>query len=222
VGKGGGSNLSWTDLALEEYRALRAEVVATMQTQGNSLSFGSATLGLVAAGAFNVWKEAFLTTVIFMFVVPFVCSLVLIIWMGEVTMMHRAGEHLLGLETELQRAFGVKPEGPVFSWESHLRSGPRRERHFGWNYAAIIWMFLSIAAGSVLLGMYRGTIDHGHQSFPLSRAAVHLAAVGMALPLSVVLAFVWWRLHIVCPRQFGVPGLRHRFGRTRLMKRPAL
>src|SRR5207253_2376382 len=92
VGKGGGSNLSWTDLALEEYRALRAEVVATMQTQGNSLSFGSATLGLVAAGAFNVWKEAFLTTVIFMFVVPFVCSLVLIIWMGEVTMMHRAGE----------------------------------------------------------------------------------------------------------------------------------
>jgi len=206
----------WVDLALEEYKALRGEVLATMQTQGASLTFGTATLGIVAAGAFNVWKEQFIATIVFMFVVLFVCSLVLVVWLGELTRMMRAGQHLFGLEKALQTAFGIDPGGPVFSWESHLRSGSTSPtehpsmRQFGWNYAAIIWMFLSIAVGSVFLGMWRGTHAVPHD-FPLSRDQVRLAAFAMLLPLAAVLAFLWWHLHLACPHRFRWPRVGKQF-----------
>lgn len=221
-GRGGGSAATsdgatppWLNLALEEYRGLRAEVLATLQTQHASLSFGTATLGILAAGAFNVWSEELVATVLFILVVPFICSLVLIVWMGELTRMMRAGEHLFALEQTLRQeeAFEIEAQGPVFAWETRLRAAGGRswQRHYGWNYVAIIWMFLSLAAGSVLLGSYRGTHDLP-KGFPLSKSLVHLVDYGMLVALVSVLAFLWWRLRALCPHRFGLPRFIERSG----------
>jgi hypothetical protein len=47
----------WLDVVLTEYTALRSEVLRAMETQQTSLSFGAATIGILAAGGFNAWEH---------------------------------------------------------------------------------------------------------------------------------------------------------------------
>ena len=150
----------WFELALAEYEALRAEILATMQTQQGTLRFGTAALSILVIGAFNVWEDKLVTTLAFLFVAPFLSKLVLTIWIGEVTRMMRAGDHLKGIEDRLHEHVSTMPE-PVMRWETNLRNPAsattRWKRHYEWNYLAIVLMFWSIAVASIGLGVYRGT-----------------------------------------------------------------
>jgi hypothetical protein len=76
---------AWLELTLAEYEAIRAEILTTMETQQGARRFGTAALSILVIGAFNIWKDKLATTLVFLFVVPFVSKLVLTIWIGEVT-----------------------------------------------------------------------------------------------------------------------------------------
>jgi hypothetical protein len=43
----------WLDVALEEYKALRAEILTTLHTQYAKLTFGTAAVGILVGLGFN-------------------------------------------------------------------------------------------------------------------------------------------------------------------------
>lgn len=150
---------AWLELALAEYKALRDEILTTMETQQGTLRFGTAALSILAVGSLNVWEDELVTTLAFLFAVPFLSKLVITIWMGEVTRMMRAGDHLVGVESRFQELYPEMPE-PMMRWETRLRDRhsptTRWKQHYEWNYLAIILMFWTIALASMALGVYRG------------------------------------------------------------------
>lgn len=192
-----GSKPAWLELAIAEYEALRAEILTTMETQQGALRFGTAALSILAVGAFNVWDETLVTTVAFLFVAPFISKLVLTIWIGEVTRMMRAGDHLRRIEDTLREAFPEMPS-PIMRWETGLRdrasATTRWKRHYEWNYLAIVLMFWSIAVASMGLGVYRG-ISGG---MPTSDLWVWVVGAAVFLASVVGLFLILRQLATVC------------------------
>jgi hypothetical protein len=158
---------AWLELALAEYKALRDEILTTMETQQGTLRFGTAALSILVVGSINVWEDELVTTLAFLFAIPFLSKLVITIWMGEVTRMMRAGDHLVDVERSLQKVYPEMPE-PIMRWETRLRDRhsptTRWKQHYEWNYLAIILMFWTIAVGSMALGVYRGISGGLHVS----------------------------------------------------------
>lgn len=62
--------MNWLDAVMEEYKAVRQEVLTSMQTQQTSLSFGTATLGILAAGGFNAWDHDVPAVLVFLVGIP--------------------------------------------------------------------------------------------------------------------------------------------------------
>lgn len=149
----------WLELAVTEYEALRDEILTTMNTQQGTLRFGTAAISILAVGTINVWEDKLVTTLAFLFAVPFLTKLLLTIWMGEVTRMMRAGDHLGRIEKRFQELYPEMPK-PIMRWETGLRDPSsaitRWKRHYEWNYLAIVLMFWSIAVASMALGVYQG------------------------------------------------------------------
>jgi hypothetical protein len=190
---------AWLNIALEEYKALRAEILTTMQTQQSTLTIGTAALGVIAAGAFNLWKEAFVATILFLFVAPFLSKLVLTIWIGEVTRMMRAGRYLHEFETAVHREMPEFPDW-VMKWETRLREADpaspitRWERHYEWNYLAIILMYWSIGVASIVLGAWRAA----HGGLDWSDQTIVSVALLTAAASLVGLVLILRQLAIVC------------------------
>jgi hypothetical protein len=200
---------AWLPLALKEYEALRAEILATMDTQQGTLRFGTAALSILAVGAFNVWEDKLVTTLAFLFVAPFLSKLVITIWMGEVTRMMRAGDHLKRVEDRFHELFPEMPK-PVMSWETSLRdptsATTRWKRHYEWNYLAIVLMFWSIAVASMALGVYQGLSG----GLPISDAGVWALAGVVFLASVGGLFLVLRQLATVCQTQGVLRRLRRK------------
>ena len=177
----------WLELALAEYQALREEILTTMETQQGTLRFGTATLSILVVGALNVWDDKLVTALAFLFVIPFLANLVITIWMGEVTRMMRAGDHLAEVETRFQAVYPEMPY-PVMGWERGLRDPrsptTRHKRHYEWNYLAIILMYWTMAVASLAVGVYRGL------SGGLTIADGWVWAVGIGVFLTSVLGLL--------------------------------
>ena len=202
--------LHWQDLALEEYRALRGEIVATMETQDGGLRFGVAALGIVSAAGFNVWDDTAAAALIFLAVVPFVSAVVLTVWMGEVSRMMRAGSHIHRLEQFIQEQNPGLPE-PVMRWETRLRDPrseiTRWERQYEWNYHAIVILFWSIGIASIGAGTYRALWGEK----PLGNTAAVVVVAGVTLgAMLVVLFLVLRQLATVCETEGRLRFLRRR------------
>jgi hypothetical protein len=205
----------WLGIALEEYQALRAEILTTMQTQQSTLTIGTAALGIIAAGAFNLWNEAFVATILFLFVAPFLSKLVLTIWIGEVTRMMRAGHYLNAFEKEIHKAVPELPNWAM-KWETVLREEDpaskftRWQRHYEWNYLAIILMYWSIGVASIVLGAWRAA----HGGLDWSDETIVLVAFLTALASLVGLLLILRRLAIVCETKGWLRCLRWSRRRT--------
>jgi hypothetical protein len=152
----------WVEAALEEYKAHRAEVLATVQGQHSSLAFGTAAIGILAAGAFNVWDDRFVSTVVFLVAIPFLTAVVLAMWFAQVIGMLRVGVYLEGLEGALKAQFeSEEDEGvpaSVLAWEAGIREGrstPWQPR-YDWHHFAVVVMFAVLGVASIVLGAYRG------------------------------------------------------------------
>lgn len=201
---------SWQELALEEYRALRDEIVATMQTQDGGLRLGVAAIGVVSAAGFNVWGDTAAAAFIFLAVVPFVSAVVLTVWMGEVSRMMRAGSHIHRLELFIHAQNPGLPD-PVMTWETRLRDPlsdiTRWERQYEWNYHAIVLLFWSIGIAAIGAGAYRAIWG----ADPLQNTHAVLAVAGAVLgAMFVVLILILQQLATVCETEGRLRFLRRR------------
>lgn len=178
---------AWLDTVMEEYRALREEVLRSMETQQASLSFGAVTIGILAAGGFNAWEHDVPTVLVFILGIPTMSGLVALIWLGELTRMQRAGAMLLEIELKVNSELESVGKGSALSWETALRE---RNWKLAWNYQAIIASFAVIAVGSLTVGVAKGV----ESALPLLFVWGLLAAeVGVLIALGAFVVTRWRR-----------------------------
>jgi hypothetical protein len=151
----------WRRVALAEYEAHRAEVLAEVQGQQQTLALGATAIGILVAGAFNVWDNRLVATVAFLAAIPLLCVFILMQWAGRVFGMMRVGAYLERLEGALRLGYPDAP-APVLTWEEELvRMKPRsRWEIHGWNEFGAVAVFVLLASGSIALGAYRGHAGH--------------------------------------------------------------
>ncbi|KST63265.1 hypothetical protein [Mastigocoleus testarum] len=146
----------WIDVVLEEYRTLRAESLLAMQTQQSVLRFGLGSVGVVIGAGFTSWNQINLASIVFLVLLPLICYAVLIIWIGEVARMIRAGYFLLQLEEKINQKFlsQYPNETKPLSWETYLRNsnGISGTPQLQWNYLIIIALFFLLAFISIVVG----------------------------------------------------------------------
>lgn len=149
--------MEWLSVVIEEYKTLREESLASMQMQQSILRFGAATMGIVIAAGFNVWDEQPLSEIIFLFFVPLIVYLILIIWAGEVARMFRAGRFLTELERKINNEFSDKPD--ALTWENWLLKvqddGKTPHQKLHPHYVAIFLLFAFSAMASIIIGNFK-------------------------------------------------------------------
>ena len=153
----------WTDAVLAEYAAHRSEVISEAETQQQTLALGATAVGLVVAGAFNVWSNKLLVSIAFLGVVPLLCLFVLIHWVGRAAGLLRVGVYLQQLEEALRAAYPDAPPN-VLIWEKTLERTTRQGRwwkaSYEWHDFGAIGIFALLAYGSIALGAYRAYARH--------------------------------------------------------------
>jgi hypothetical protein len=153
------------EVMLEEYRTLRQEVFTSMGTQQSILSFGTAALGILLAGAFNVFGEPLPAALIFLLFVPLVSHLILVLWMTEVVRMLRAGYFLARVERKVDDLMESKE---LLSWErwAHARATAEEDPNDirlvlrdvdRLSFQLVSAMLISIAVGGIAIGNYEIT-----------------------------------------------------------------
>lgn len=184
----------WRVAALAEYQAHRAEVLAEGQGQQQTLAFGATAVGILAAGAFNIWEERLLASAAFLGAIPLLCVLILVQWSGRTFGMMRVGVYLERLENALRAGY-AHPPASILMWEQTLaQMRPEKwwKPHHGWSDFGAFSVFVLLAAGSIALGTYRGFAEH---EVPIS--------ILVAVELSILFVFagsVAWNLVTVRQR----------------------
>jgi hypothetical protein len=151
----------WAEAAIAEYQAHRAEVVSEAEAQQRILALGATAVGIIVAGAFNVWDDQLLASLAFLFVVPLLSALVLVQWAGRATAMMRVGVYLERLESALAEQTAAPP--PVLTWEetlAEMRPDRPWKPQAGWNDFGAVGVYALLAAGAIALGAYRAWKGH--------------------------------------------------------------
>ena len=176
--------MEWLTPALEEYKTIRDESLGSMNSQQTTLKVGIGTVGVVIASGFNVWEKNLLPDLIFLIFNPIICYLTLLIWLGEVARMMRAGHFLAILEKRISAKFTEYVD--VLSWENWIRTkdsiGRNRKRTF--SYIAIMILFFFTALSSIMIGAYRicDKVDF--------RLWVSIMSIELLVFISILL-FIW-------------------------------
>lgn len=147
--------MDWTEIVIEEYKSLRTECIESIKSQQTALNFGIIISGGLVIAGFNVWEKAILPDLIFLIFVPILCYLVLIIWIGEVKRMARAGIYIKKLEKKISKEY-PQQKSPL-NFENWVRgeNKSRQSKQLKWNYIAVISLFLFISVSSILIGDYK-------------------------------------------------------------------
>jgi hypothetical protein len=147
-------NEKWIDIAMEEYKTLREESLAAIAGQQQVLIVGLGGIGVllgVGAASWNDSDKNSLAAIVLLALIPLLCYLMLIIWIGEVIRMRRAGNFIAGIEQRINAAFPSRKD--VLSWETRFRQPlPKNNIKLSKNYQAIICLFLLTALLSIALG----------------------------------------------------------------------
>lgn len=139
---------------LEEYRALRSEVIQSKDEGNKILAFGLAAVGIVlGAGLSN--NDTQLSVLVLGFFLPVLSALVLSLWFAAQERMARASHYLSGVEVRIKSEFS--DTGGV-SWEAWLRARKpnRGSEHFWSTEQAGIALFAVIIVSSILMGLTAG------------------------------------------------------------------
>lgn len=144
---------------LEEYRALRAEVIQSMDDGNKILAFGLAAIGLVLASGLN-FKDSLLGFLVVGFFLPILSGLVLSLWFAAQERIARASNYLSGVEVRIKSAFG---EVSGVSWEAWLRARKPngQSEHFWSTEHAGIGLFGVIITSAILMGLFAGGCSTG-------------------------------------------------------------
>lgn len=184
----------WLTFTLEEYKALRQEVIASIGSQVQILSFGTATIALVMGPALGLWSKsaALVLIVLFNFFIPVLASTVIMIWFGEVLRMVRAGDALAELEKRINAA-GQQAgwTAPALTWECALRAeGGDLFKRFVINFRGVLGAFALLATASIVLGVIRDAANDEHVRALTIGLSVASIVLGLLIGLFMVLR---WR-----------------------------
>lgn len=144
--------MDWIEIALEEYKSVRAESFEAIKTQQITLQIGITLVGAAVIAGLNLWKTDFLSEIIFLIFTPVLCYITLEIWIGEVARMMRAGYFASLIEKKISNAFPDHPD--VLSFENWLRKKKKSHKtpQNKWNYIAVIGLFPFISVSSIFIG----------------------------------------------------------------------
>jgi hypothetical protein len=138
---------------LEEYRALRSEIIQSMDDGNQIMSFGLASLGVLFGAAVQM-ADTWAAFVAFVVCLPMLSALILSYWVAAQERIAKASHYLSGTERRLKKSGGFES---AVSWESWLRrrdsTEPRRWSR-SWNAEKSgMLLFSSIVIGSVGTGL---------------------------------------------------------------------
>lgn len=142
------------EFEMEQYRALRAEIIRSMEDGNQIMGFGLAAVGLVVNAGAEELKGLF-GFLIFSTILPLISILILSLWFAAQERTARASHFLSGIEVRIKNAMGM-PAGP--SWEAWLRSSDAsgRARHFWSTERAAIGLFGLVVIGSLCFSISTG------------------------------------------------------------------
>lgn len=170
---------------LEQYKALRGEILRAMEDANQIMSFGLASIGIVITAGLSV-KDSLLGFFVFSAIIPALSGLVLSIWFAAHERISRASYFISGIEARLRSA-NPSFDGPT--WDLWLRS-PRKTKkgnsHHFWNTEfSGIGIFAFFMIGPLLLSLLVGGRSTG----------LHLK-VSTFILASIALAFFFYRLRM--------------------------
>lgn len=149
--------MDWLSAAIEEYKTLREECLMRLKNQQSILTFGTAIIGLIISAAINSWEKYPLPEIIFLFLVPTVIYLIIMIWLGEVARMFRAGRFLCNVEDKINKQ--LQGTEKALTWENWLRTqhnGDKTPHYIGRIQSiSIFLLFIVISFTSTIIGNYK-------------------------------------------------------------------
>jgi hypothetical protein len=115
--------LKWFDIVMEEYNSLRGESSNSLQHQQSIINYGLTAVGVLIAFGANLWRKDHIVESIFVFFIPFLCNLIILIWNGEVRRMSRAGQYIKLIEDKINRQISKETNITelALEWETYLR-----------------------------------------------------------------------------------------------------
>jgi hypothetical protein len=144
---------------MQEYNAVRGDILTSRSNQVAILSFGVAAVGLLVSAAATLWNDAaVLAGLLLLFVVPVVSFLALVIYEGEMIRLMRAGLFINYLENWVNEApWQSKLEdeggGLLLTWEQwRAIRGVDVQRY---TRMAIPVVFCLLAFGFMMAGYLR-------------------------------------------------------------------
>ncbi|MFV9644354.1 MAG: hypothetical protein ACNYWU_00890 [Desulfobacterales bacterium] len=196
--------MEWLEVVMEEYKTLRQESLTSMQMQQSILNFGTATVGIALSGGFAAWDKTPLPEFIFLFLIPIVIYLIVLVWLGEVGRMFRAGNFLCELEEKVNSQFSEKEM--ALTWETWLSRGEWLEKKphhvIRFHYISIFTLFMVTALASILFGNYK---IHG----ALSIKQIGVINILEILPFVAVLAVSFRVSKMIAHGQSKPPMIKH-------------
>lgn len=136
------------EFAVEQYRALRAEIIQSMDDGNAIMAFGLAALGLALTAAVQA-RESSYGFMLFGVVLPLLAALILSMWFSAQERTARASYFLTGIERRFSPA---TPTGHLEKgWEHWLRFGDdgATTSHFWSTEQAAIALFVLMATTSL-------------------------------------------------------------------------
>ncbi|MGA2916014.1 MAG: hypothetical protein ABSE89_08325 [Sedimentisphaerales bacterium] len=147
--------LSREQIILEEYKAIRAEILLCLERRITIISYGLTSVGvLVGAGVTSLnYSHSEFAILVFLVVLPVTALYVLNIWLAETHRVRRASHYNWYIEKKLAAVeeFADKP----LEWESriHDKNDPhRRFKHYNYTVCYFSLLFaISVGVGLYLL-----------------------------------------------------------------------
>ncbi len=179
----------WRKVAIEEYKTLREESLASMKMQQSILTLGTTTIGLLFSAAFNLWDKPMLPNLLFLVIMPLIVSLVMLMWAGEVARMFRASTFLRAVEKKINGSLRTNKQ--ALAWETWLATpksdGETAHRMLSPTYVAVWILFVLSFLISVIVGLIKMR-DTAPVSHLVAISAVEL--IGMSIILNIAITMI--------------------------------
>ena len=190
----------WLTMALEEYRALRVEIVEAIQAQRTIMQVG--TTGLAVLIGFGLQRIGPLSSVLILtLLVPAVAIFTTVGALGELFRAARASCFLARQAAVLNHAFAW--DVPAMEWEQWLR----RRSTFSLRDRAEFFVLLSVTTGAVGLGLHTMVAARPRIGSPGVLAAITVAAavLWVAHPILHFYLVSRARRQFLCPEAMIAP-----------------
>lgn len=175
------------EIIMEEYKALRAEIILCLQQRVTILSYGLATIGLLVGAvvaALNV-NYKISAGIIAGLGIPIASLFVLNVWLAETRRVRRASWYNWAIELRLEKELGRK----TLVWEQKIRKIGDKGLFFE-HYYVIVSFFhaaalLSVVWGFILFWQSKSRFD---AYFPW------VSILATVLVVVLLLWHLWWAM----------------------------